>query len=161
MTCSDFRPGSVPRSLYHVLTPPRKLPHYTRQCLTTQVLHPGFEPGLPRPQRGVLTTRLMGRFVFKSIFLTARLTRHFCMVYFTKGLPGFEPGSKDSESLVITDYTTGPILARCEGRTRDLGIMRPTRYQLRQPSPSCIFCLCSLWDSNPRLRREPNLSRSP
>jgi hypothetical protein len=23
------------------------------------VLHPGFEPGLPRPQRGVLTTRLM------------------------------------------------------------------------------------------------------
>ena len=23
------------------------------------MLHPGFEPGLPRPQRGVLTTRLI------------------------------------------------------------------------------------------------------
>jgi hypothetical protein len=27
------------------------------------MLHPGFEPGLPRPQRGVLTTRLIEQFL--------------------------------------------------------------------------------------------------
>merc|ERR1711895_396954 len=31
-----------------------------------------------------------------------------------KVLPGLEPGSKDSESLVITNYTTGPWLQCCE-----------------------------------------------
>ena len=29
-------------------------------------------------------------------------------MYLLQGLPGFEPGSKDSESLVIANYTTGP-----------------------------------------------------
>ena len=28
------------------------------------MLHPGYEPGLPRPQRGVLTTRLMEQIFF-------------------------------------------------------------------------------------------------
>ena len=28
------------------------------------MLHPGFEPGLPRPQRGVLTTRLMELIIY-------------------------------------------------------------------------------------------------
>ena len=30
----------------------------------TRMLHPGYEPGLPRPQRGVLTTRLMEQIFF-------------------------------------------------------------------------------------------------
>ena len=32
----------------------------------------------------------------------------FSIAILVQGLPGFEPGSKDSESLVIANYTTGP-----------------------------------------------------
>jgi hypothetical protein len=41
--------------LYHI-------PFFAKHIDTILMLHPGFEPGLPRPQRGVLTTRLMERF---------------------------------------------------------------------------------------------------
>jgi hypothetical protein len=45
------------------------------------MLHPGFEPGSPRPQRGVLTTRLMEQ--QKFLFLE---------------MPGFDPGASRLQS---------------------------------------------------------------
>ena len=74
-----FRPKSVPRSLYCLLTPARRLPRYATVLDHSAVLHPGFEPGLPRPQRGVLTTRLMERveaFAFKPDSQATRLKRN-------------------------------------------------------------------------------------
>ena len=48
-------------------------------------------------------------------------------------------------------------------RSSDLWVMSPTRFHCAKPLHCHIYiiCKCSLWDSNPRLRREPNLSRSP
>ena len=48
-------------------------------------------------------------------------------------LPGLEPGSKDSESLVITNYTTRPPSAPGGTRTPDPGLIRPMLYQTELP----------------------------
>ena len=45
------------------------------------MLDPGFEPGLPRPQRGVLTSRLIE-----------------LLLYETMELPGFDPGASRLQS---------------------------------------------------------------
>ena len=54
---------------------------------------PGIEPGPHAWEARILTIELL-----------THIYVHICI----KGLPGFEPGLRDSESLVITDYTTGP-----------------------------------------------------
>ena len=51
------------------------------------MLHPGYEPGLPRPQRGVLTTRLM------ELIYTLSQNDNINME-----IPGFDPGASRLQS---------------------------------------------------------------
>ena len=54
------------------------------------MLYPGFEPGLPRPQRGVLTTRLIEQSKLEN--------------------PGFDPGASCLQSTRSSDWANPPIL---------------------------------------------------
>ena len=51
------------------------------------MLHPGFEPGLPVPQTGVLTTRLMELLLILLI----------CIIIMEN--PGFDPGASCLQSM--------------------------------------------------------------
>ena len=72
------------------------------------------------------------------------------MVPTVEVLPGFEPGSPDSESEVLTSYTIRP---RTPGgtRTHNLTLRRGTRYPLRYGGNGGIKMQKHLqWGSNPR-----------
>ena len=64
-----------------------------------------------------------------SRFLIYRLN-HAAMVPTVEVLPGFEPGSPDSESEVLTSYTIRPGTPGGT-RTHNLTLRRGTRYPLR------------------------------
>ena len=64
-----------------------------------------------------------------SRFLIYRLN-HSAMVPTVEVLPGFEPGSPDSESEVLTSYTIRPGTPGGT-RTHNLTLRRGTRYPLR------------------------------
>ncbi len=56
------------------------------------LLDPGFEPGLPRPQRGVLTSRLIEHISYDAAHtLTPKLIN-------SMELPGFDPGASRLQS---------------------------------------------------------------
>ena len=57
-------------------------------------------------------------------------------------LPGFEPGSPDSESEVLTNYTIRPYTPGGT-RTHNLALRRGTRYPLRYGGS--FACLPSAW----------------
>ena len=54
------------------------------------MLYPGFEPGLPRPQRGVLTTRLIEQII--------KLINYIINFNKILEMPGFDPGASRLQS---------------------------------------------------------------
>ena len=68
-----------------------RMSHLRGHC---PMLDPGFEPGLPRPQRGVLTSRLIERELY--IILAARVRVCGCIKIME--LPGFDPGASRLQS---------------------------------------------------------------
>ena len=57
--------------------------------MTKKMLHPGFEPGLPVPQTGVLTTRLIEQNSYMEN-------------------PGFDPGASRLQSARSSDWANPP-----------------------------------------------------
>ena len=53
-------------------------------------------------------------------------------------LPGLEPGSKDSESLVITNYTTRPPMLQEGLEPPTLGLLDPCSTKLSYQSGACL-----------------------
>ncbi len=64
-----------------------------------RMLDPGFEPGLPRPQRGVLTSRLI-QHIYNNIFI----------FIITMEVPGFDPGASRLQSARSSNWAIPPFL---------------------------------------------------
>ena len=87
------------------------------------MLDPGFEPGLPRPQRGVLTTRLI---------------ELICME-----IPGFDPGASRLQSARSSNWAIPPwkLIVSCDTCCRELYVTANKKI---------IFIGGAKWESNPR-----------
>ena len=67
------------------------------QNVNVKMLYPGYEPGLPRPQRGVLTTRLIEHTIIYIIYII-----NYIYSFYLE-MPGFDPGASRLQSARSTN----------------------------------------------------------
>ena len=77
------------------------------------------------------------------VLVTIRIQLDIIRMYLLQGLPGFEPGSKDSESLVIANYTTGPQICML---SNDLYICPYICIQMNLLGARIELATLGLWD---------------